>query len=105
MAYSKVDKRKINGRWVLKPMLIGVVMFYLCFHVFHGERGLVALWREQSEQVRLEHDLAKIMDARIVLERRVSGLRTGSLDRDLLDEQLRRMLGMRGENELVVLGK
>lgn len=105
MLYSMVNKKKVSGRWVVKPMLIGFVLFYLCFHVFHGERGLVALWREQGEQVLLERELANVVDARIALERRVSGLRTHSLDRDLLDEQLRRMLGMRGENELVVLGK
>ena len=105
MARKHVNKQKMSAKRVLKPMLIGCAVFYLCFHVFHGERGLVALWREQHEHARLVTELAEVTQARIALERRVSGLRADSLDRDLLDEQLRRMLGMRGVNEFVVLGK
>ena len=105
MARQHVNKQKMSAKRVLKPMLIGCAVFYLCFHVFHGERGLVALWREQHEHARLVTELAEVTQARIALERRVSGLRADSLDRDLLDEQLRRMLGMRGVNEFVVLGK
>ena len=103
--YKAVNKRKKNRNWMVKPMLIGFAMFYLCFHVFNGERGLVALWREQGEQVHLEQELARVTEARIALERRVMGLRTSSLDRDLLDEQLRRMLGMQAQGEFVILGK
>jgi cell division protein FtsB len=105
MAAISVSMRRKHGGGIVKPMLIGFAVFYLCYHVFHGERGLVALWREQHEQARLEMELAKQADIRMALERRVHGLRSTSLDRDLLDEQMRRLLGVQGKNEWVVLGK
>ena len=101
----RISSQKARYGWRgAKPVLLGFAMFYLCFHVFHGERGLVALWHEQREQAHLSGALLQAQQERIALERRVAGLRSASLDRDLLDEQVRHILGLRGENEFLLFG-
>lgn len=103
--YRIVHKQRRQPNWFVKPALIACAVFYLSFHVFHGERGIYAMWREQRERVLLHEELLQAQHTRQTLERRVAGLRDESLDRDLLDEQLRRMLGLTGQGEVVILGK
>jgi cell division protein FtsB len=69
----------------------------------HGERGLYALMREKRELTQLEIDLTKTRAEREKMELHVSHLRNGSLDRDLLDEQMRRMMGVMKNGEIVML--
>jgi cell division protein FtsB len=88
---------------VVKPLLWMFMAFYLGYHALHGERGLYALVREQHELAALQTELSTTTSEREKLELRVSHLRDGSLDRDLLDEQMRRMLGVMKKGEVVVL--
>ena len=76
--------------------------FYLGYHALHGERGLYALVREQHERAALKIELAQVKTEREKMELRVSHLRDNSLDRDLLDEQMRRMLGVMRPNEVMM---
>ena len=83
--------------------MLVLAVFYLGFHTFHGERGLYALVREQQELRKLNKELAETHDKRVHLEARVTRLRDGSIDLDLLDEQMRRMLGVSKPGEIVML--
>ncbi len=85
------------------PVLWMLLVVYTGYHTLHGERGLYALVREQTERASLQQELAKTKQDRQKMELRVSHLRDDSLDRDLLDEQMRRMLGVMKKGELVVL--
>ena len=88
---------------LVKPLLMVFAIFYLTFHVLHGERGLYALWRDQRELQTTQTELAKVRSEREQLELRVSHLRDNSLDLDLLDEQMRRMLGVMKPGEVVLM--
>lgn len=88
---------------LVKPLLFVCAVFYLSYHVMHGERGVFALFREMHEREVLEQQLAETKTKRVVLEHRVSHFRDDSLDLDLLDEQMRRMMGMMKQGEVVVL--
>ncbi|MES2984878.1 MAG: septum formation initiator family protein [Pseudomonadota bacterium] len=88
---------------LIKPLGWMLAAFYLGYHAFHGERGLYALMREKHELAALQSDLSTTTAERQKMERRVSHLRDNSLDRDLLDEQMRRMLGVMKKGEVVVL--
>jgi len=103
LEYRIVHKQRKANNWFIKPVVIACALFYLSFHVLHGERGIYSLWREQREYALLQTELAKAREKRETLERRVAGLRDGSLDRDLLDEQLRRILGVAGKGEMILL--
>ena len=50
----------------------------------------------------LEGELEALREARRKLERRVSLLNDGSLERDMLDEQARRALNLARKNEIVI---
>lgn len=99
----RVQKPILTPVRLVRPLFIVAGMFYLGYHAMHGERGLYALVREQHEKAVLEQELAKTKAEREKVELRVSHLRDGSLDLDLLDEQMRRMLGVMKPGEIVVL--
>lgn len=86
-----------------RPIALVFVVFYMGYHTFHGERGLYALVREQQELATAKKDLAETKAKREHLEARVSRLRDGSIDLDLLDEQMRRMLGVSRPGEVMLI--
>ena len=88
---------------LVKPLLWMFVAFYMGYHTLHGERGIYALIRDNREVIQLQQALAKTKSEREAMELRVSHLRDNSLDRDLLDEQMRRMLGVMSQGEVIVL--
>jgi cell division protein FtsB len=98
-----VSQSKQLVRRFARPVGLVCMVFYLAFHTFHGERGLYALFREQKELQLLEKELTETKTKRLLMESKVSRLRDGSIDLDLLDEQMRRMLGVSKPGEIVVL--
>lgn len=86
-----------------RPVALVCALFYLGFHTFHGERGLYALFRQQHELQELKKELAQTKAEREHLESRVVRLRDGSIDLDLLDEQMRRMLGVSKPGEVMLI--
>jgi cell division protein FtsB len=93
-------KRMQPERFV-KPLLAVLVLFYLGFHAVSGERGVVALLKENRKLEQLKLELAEVQKERVVLDKKVHGLSSHSLDLDLLDERARLVLGMAGKNEIV----
>lgn len=99
----RVKRQGLTPTRLMKPLLWMLVAFYMGYHVFHGERGLYALMRDRHELVQLKSELETTKAEREKMELRVSHLRDRSLDRDLLDEQMRRMMGVMHKGEIVVL--
>lgn len=99
----RVKRQPFTPLRLFKPLMWMCVAFYMGYHTLHGERGLYALFRDQRELAQLQQDLDKTKHEREQMERRVASLRDGSLDRDMLDEQMRRMLGMMKQGEVVIL--
>ena len=90
---------------LIKPLMLMLMAFYIGYHALHGERGLYALVREKRELESLNTELKATRTTREKMELRVSHMRSGSLDRDLLDEQMRRMMGVMKDGEMVVLNR
>lgn len=100
---ARVQKQGISPSRLIRPLFFIGVVVYLGYHAMHGERGLYALVRARTERAQLHHQLAMAKVEREHMELRVSHLRDGSLDLDLLDEQMRRMLGVMKPGEIVVM--
>jgi len=83
------------------PFFLILVMFYLGFHAVSGERGVFALFRETRKLEILNTELTEVKAKHLALERKVHLLSDDSLDVDMLDEQVRRVLGMANKNEIV----
>jgi cell division protein FtsB len=93
-------RARLRGRW----LAVGVtaVLAYFGYHALHGRYGLYA-WVDTSRDL----ELARLeLEARVAererLERDVAAFQPDSLDRDLLEEQLR-LLGYVRPNEVIVL--
>jgi cell division protein FtsB len=99
----RIQRQRLTPTRLLRPLLWMLLAFYMGYHTLHGERGLYALVRDQRQEIALKRELAETKITREAMERRVANLRDSSLDRDLLDEQMRRMLGVMQKGEVVVL--
>ena len=101
MMFSHSLRRRIRR---VSVSFLGVsATFYFVFHVFHGDRGLIA-WAQLRKQVLEVEIMAKaIVAERQYLENNVRLLHPESLDPDMLDERARLMLNFGHPDELVIL--
>jgi cell division protein FtsB len=77
--------------------------FYFLFHIFHGDRGLLAWLKLQKQVAKAVTIAAETNDQKAYLENRVRLLNPGSLDPDMLEERARLMLNFGLNNEVVIL--
>lgn len=96
-----IDARPSFLKRVGGPLLIAFAMFYLGFHAVSGDRGLYALFSETRKLQLIEERLVEVREKHLALEHKVKLLSDQSLDLDLLDEQVRRIIGMTGKDEIV----
>jgi cell division protein FtsB len=100
MVFLREIRRR--ARLVAGPVA-GISLFaYFAYHLVEGDRGLIA-WRGLADQIRAaqaERDGVKA--ERLALDQRVSLLRSGHLDRDMLDERARAVLNRVGPDERAI---
>lgn len=89
------------GKSVWGSLALLSVMFYLVFHAVSGERGVLALFTETRKLDEIKAELSRVKAQHETLEHKVRLMSDRSLDLDLLDEQVRRVLGMANKNEVV----
>lgn len=96
-------RRKSPLRLVAIPALTIIMSGYFIYHGQHGTYGLAASERYDARIAALSAELAQLAAERAHLEKDTSALHHGSIERDMLDEQARDILGLARANELVVL--
>ena len=84
-------------------LLSGAAGSYFVWHAQNGERGLKAKLAYKAEIAELTEELEGLLAQRKSWERRISMLQPDQVDRDLLDEEARLLLGRMGKNEILVL--
>ena len=85
------------------PAICSLLIAYFLFHAWSGRYGIVAMQEMEEERTRLEFELVRVKEKRAALEARVTPLRDGTIEKDMLDEQARRALSMSKEDEVTVL--
>ena len=96
----------ILGRGVQRAIvpLLGIVLIvYMSYHAFIGERGLFTHWRLQGEARELTAKLEVLTAERAVLENRIALLSSDNLDRDMLNERARAVLNYADPNEITIM--
>ena len=84
--------------------VIGVCLsIYFCYHLIAGQRGYFSLIYLNNQVERMQTDYAALNEKRLAIEKRVVMMRPGSIDRDLLEERARHVLGFRHRDELILL--
>jgi cell division protein FtsB len=90
----------LAGRWPL--LLTSGILAGFAYSAIHGQRGFF-VWvdlNRETEAVKLQ--IAEVTAEREALEQKVQGLRGQVPDRDLLEQELRK-LGYVRQNEVIVL--
>ncbi len=90
----------LNKKQIVHYLLIAVLLYFV-FHLLYGNRGIVAYFRLNQKLDNSVKELDTLKAERLEIEHKVNSLKPESLDRDLLDEQARKGLGMAGEKERV----
>ncbi|MEL6734344.1 MAG: septum formation initiator family protein [Pseudomonadota bacterium] len=87
----------------IAPLATLLILGYFSFHAFNGHYGVRARIVMEQQIAVLEKDLAERTAARTELEHRVSLIRDGSLEKDMVDEQVRSQLNMARPHEIVLM--
>ncbi|WP_306119926.1 MULTISPECIES: septum formation initiator family protein [unclassified Roseitalea] len=95
--------RKSPLRHLIIPTLALAGLGYFGFHAINGSLGLTSKQAYEAELAALRAELAVLVAEREGLEWRTAALRDGSLQREMIDEQARKQLGMVRGNEVIVL--
>jgi cell division protein FtsB len=90
-------------RSLCRSAVIGVALFYLAFHLMHGDQGLIGRAIHQHKQFRLHEEIAKVAAERLRIEHNISLMSGDAIDADLLGELARRELPMAGEREIMIV--
>jgi len=86
-------------------LVSGGVVSYFLFHAQHGARGIEARDSLQGELRERQDELAALVAERRHWEQRLALLRDDGVDRDLLEEEARDMLGRVHRNDVIVMGR
>jgi cell division protein FtsB len=94
-------------RSTLYPLLLycvsGSIGAYFVWHALNGERGLKTKDEYEHKIAALRDELEGLKSEHAQWEQRIALLSGRVIDRDLLDEQARALLGRSSRNDLVVL--
>ncbi|OPB29335.1 Cell division protein FtsB [Bartonella sp. WD12.1] len=100
--WTKQKRRSITARFILPFMTVGV-LGYFGYHIYHGDYGLSARSKIIQHIAELEEELHKVEVERTSIEKRISLLRDGHIEKDMLDEYVRKNLNFSRPNELTIL--
>ncbi len=100
-------KRLIEQRYVVHRNILTIVGLCLCvyfsWHIVAGERSTFRLMSLERQIAKTEAEYQKTKAQREHLESKVTKLRPGSIDPDLLEERARTLLGYARPDEQIVI--
>ena len=76
---------------------------YFVWHALNGERGLNAKVAYKVKIAGLSEEHARLVAVRERMERRIVMLQTDQVDRDILEEESKIVLGRIGKSDLLIL--
>ena len=87
----------------LIALICVILALYFSYHVLQGERGVFRLVSLNQQIETMSQEETQFYAERLELEKKVAMMRPGSVNKDLLEEQVRSTLGYRYGDEVVVL--
>ncbi|MEB3702776.1 Septum formation initiator family protein [Candidatus Bealeia paramacronuclearis] len=84
------------------PLLGITVISYFIYHSLEGDRGLWSYFKLTQKLEMIQGEYKTLNAERLALEEKVKRLRPESIDRDLLEKQVRHLLGYGHPDEIVV---
>jgi cell division protein FtsB len=100
-------KRLIEKRFILRRNIMAVIglclSFYFSYHLVAGQRGYLRLMTLEHKVAEASAEYDAVKAEREDVETKVVMMRPGSVDRDLLEERVRYVLGYRYADEYDLL--
>lgn len=93
---------KKRARALTGPVLGIMLTGYFGYHLVEGDRGLRAWVRLSQELRQAQERLAAVSAERAELQHRVTHMRPGHVDPDLLESQIRKTLDVLRPDEIVI---
>jgi len=99
------SRRRLSPSRFIAPVATLLIMGYFAFHALNGQYGTRAhiVMKLKIEELEAQYDQRK--KVRVRLEERVALLAEGTMERDMVDEKIRRQLNMASKDEVVILLK
>ena len=79
-----------------------LILIYLLFNIFDGNNGLLSHTRLNAEIASLEKKLENIKESNSLYEVKISSLKKHDKNTDLVDEQIRNVLGYGKNKEFII---
>ncbi len=100
MKYPYIRKIAFSKKLAFNFITCAFLMYFI-FHSIYGNLGIISYFKLNQKLEKAQEELVSLRAERIGLEHRVKLLRPESLDKDMLDEQARNILGVAFSNEQV----
>ncbi len=101
MAYL-IDELSWRIRRALGTIIATLLVGYFSYHLVQGNHGVIAYLQLKATVAEAQEVTAELTGKRQGLEHKVNLLRPDSLDRDLLEEQARKMLNYGFADDIIV---
>lgn len=98
----KQQNNKTRKAGIIKSFLFALFFCYFSYHIISGQKGLLHMASLKKELRYTRMTLDEKIARRTALESKVNMLYEHSLDKDLLDEQVRKMTNQIGRSELLI---
>ena len=79
-----------------------LIIIYLSLNIFDGNNGLLSHARFDNEIIKLENKINTLKTNNNLMQIKISSLQNLSLNSDLVDEQIRNVLGYGKSNEYII---
>ncbi len=93
-------------RAILFPAMLlalsGTVASYFVWHAVNGQRGIKAKDEYRAQMEGLQAERSQLLKEKASLERRVAMLRGKTVDRELVEEEARLVLGRVHKNDVMI---
>lgn len=96
---------RLRSRLVIGPFLGACLLVYFMYHGVQGDRGLIAYWQLTKQVNQAEKTYLNYRQRRSRMQNRVNLLSPYSLDRDMIEERVRFVLGYSKPDEIVIFKK
>ena len=101
--WTKQWRRRWPVRRALLPLATIAVCGYFVHHATSGPNGWDARAERIAERQRLQDEVARLTGERERMARRAALLNGTVIERDVLDERARALLGLARDDEIVVM--
>ena len=99
---SKIVRLMMTFKDYYPYFFLPLILLYLLFNIFDGNNGLLSYSRLNAEIVNLEAKVKNIKNSNSLYEVKISSLQKNEKNTDLVDEQIRNVLGYGKNNEFII---